>query len=131
MIVDTGKLELLDELMSNVTDTIVEIVSATFDDTDPDLAYGDLTIASWSGGVTYYNLTSMGAATMDGTRAKSTRSSAMSFLNEMGSTQTGYGWAWSRSGVLIGAKLFDSPQSVPDLATLELTPSIYLDNLTL
>lgn len=130
MIVDDGKKLALDNLLSNLTGSTFEMIAVPFDENDPTLTYGDLSFASWTGAAPVA-LGVMPAATMDGTRASSTRSSAMVFDNSSGVSQTAYGVGWSFMGTLIATKAFDVPEVIPDGSTLEVTPTIKADNLTL
>jgi len=130
MIVNDGKMEALDELLSNLTGSNLELIAVDFDEDDPTLTYGDISWASWTG-VAPVALGIMPAATMDGTRAKSTRSTTADFANSSGVSQTAYGWGWSNSGILYGVKKFLTPQVIADGGSLELTPTFYMDNLTL
>jgi hypothetical protein len=130
MIVNSGDLLALDQLLSNLTGSIIELVEMSFMDNDPLLGYMDMYPATWSGGGGIA-LGIMPASTLDGSRAKSTRSAAMVFGNTSGSSKTAYGWMWSFNGTLIGVKAFPQPESIADGGTLELTPSMYMDNLTL
>lgn len=129
MIVNTGKMLALDELLSNLTGSVVRLVGAPFDDTDPTLTISSLMLIDF-GGVSEVALGIMPSATMDGTRAKSTRGSPAIFNNSSGSTVTIYGWAWISGGTLLGCKELAEAATLANGADFNLTPTIYMDNLT-
>lgn len=130
MLVDDGKMLALNELLSNLTGSTFEMIAVAFDENDPTLTYGDLSFASWTGAAPVA-LGAMPSATMDGTRASSTRSTPMVFDNTSGVSQTAYGVGWSFAGTLIATKAFPVPEVIPDGSTLEVTPTIKSDNLSL
>ena len=129
MVVYEGLISLLDTLGTQVVGYTVDLVVASFDDTDPDLVLADLTLAAYSGYISG-SIPGLDAAIIVSARAQAGAGNFL-FTNSSGSNQTIYGWCVHDSGVLIAAKEYASPVLHYDGGIFLLSQTWYLANLVI
>lgn len=127
-----GKLQYADKLKTYVWSGLsVDLVAASFDQDDPDLEFGDLTLAAWTGYLSNIMPTLGTPAIVTGPYAKTSTTGTASFLNSSGGSVTAYGYVVHDTTYIFDIQEYTSPVSIPDGQTLYQLIDFYLGNLVI